>query len=229
VKKLLIALVVLVGLAVVADRVALNIAERQVATQIQHQGNLSGAPTVDITGFPFLTQAVAGHYSDVRISLTAAELGQPAGTRADVSLHGVRLPLSDVLSGSVKQIPVDQLDGSATLAYTLLAQQIGHGTTLSDAGDGLRISSTVDIAGQRFPVTATGTLRLEGRDLVIDVQHVSGAGVELPSFLVGQVSDALGLRYRIPALPFGLRLTGLRPTADGVAVTVAATNAVLGR
>jgi hypothetical protein len=229
VKKLLVALVVLVVLAVVADRVALNIAERQVATQIQHQADLSGAPGVDITGFPFLTQAVAGRYTDVRISLTAAELGQPAGTRADVSLRGVRLPLSDVLSGSVQQIPVDRVDGSATLAYPLLAQQIGPGTTLTPAGNGLRISSTVEIAGQRFPVTASGTVRLDGRDLVIDVQHASGAGVQLPSFLVSQVSAALGLRYRIPALPFGLRLTGLRPTADGIAVTVVATDAVLGR
>jgi hypothetical protein len=31
----------------------------------------------------------------------------------------------------------------------------------------------------------------------------------------------------VPALPFGLRLTGVRPTADGVVVDVAGTNTVL--
>ena len=228
-KKLLLALVVLLALAVVADRVAVSVAERQVASQIQHQGDLSGTPGVNITGFPFLTQAVAGRYRDVRISLTAADLGQPAGTRADVSLRGVRLPLSDVISGSVQQIPVDRVDGTATLSYALLAGQMGGDTALRQEGNGLRITRTVEVAGQRIPVTASGTVTLDGRDLVIDVQHASGAGVQLPEFLVGQVSDLLGLRYRIPALPFGLRLTGLRPTADGVVVTVAATNAVFGR
>jgi LmeA-like phospholipid-binding len=229
VRKLLIALLVLAVLAVVADRVAVTVAERQVASQIQHQADLAGPPSVEIGGFPFLTQAAAGRYSDVRIGLTAAELGQPAGTRADVSLHGVHLSLADVVSGTVQQIPIDRVDGSATLAYTLLANQIGPGTTLRQEGGGLQIASTVEIAGQRFPVTATGTVRLDGRDLVIDVQQASGAGVELPGFLVGRVSDLLGLRYRIPALPFGLRLTGLRAGPDGVVVTVAATDAVLSR
>jgi hypothetical protein len=229
VRKLVIALVVLVVLAVVADRVAVTVAEHQVATEIEHQADLSGAPGVDIAGFPFLTQAVAGRYTDVRITLTAADLGQPAGTRADVSLYGVHLPLSDALSGSVQQIPVDRVDGSATLSYTLLARQIGPDTTLRQDGDGLRIAGTVEVAGQRFPVTASGTVTVDGRDLVIDVQHASGAGVELPGFVVGQISHLLGLRYRIPALPFGLRVTGVRPAADGVVVTVAASGTVLGR
>jgi hypothetical protein len=229
VRKLLVLVVVLGALAVVADRVAVTVAERQVATEIQHQANLSGPPGVDIAGFPFLTQAVAGRYTDVRISLTAADLGQPAGTSADVSLLGVRLPLSTVLSRSVRQIPVDRVDGSATLSYALLAQRIGGDTTLRQEGNGLRITRTVEVAGRRFPVTASGTVRLEGRDLVVDVQHASGAGVQVPGFLIEQVSNLLRLRYQIPALPFGLRVTGVRPAADGVDVTVTATDTVLSR
>jgi hypothetical protein len=228
VKRLLIALVVLVALAVVADRVAVSVAERRVAGQIEDRANLAGAPGVDITGFPFLTQAAAGQYTDVRISLTAADLGQPAGTGASVSLHGVHLPLSDVLSRSVQQVPVDRVDGTATLAYSLLAQQIGAGTTLRKEGDGLRITRTVEVAGQRFPVTASGTVTLDGRDVVVDVQHASGAGVQLPDFLVGEVSRLLGVRYRIPPLPFGLRITGVHPADEGVVVTVAAQDTVFG-
>jgi hypothetical protein len=229
VRKLLVLVVVLAALAVVADRVAVSVAERKVATQLQSQGHLAGAPQVDITGFPFLTQAVQGRYRDVEIGLTSADLRQPEGTRADVSLRGVRLPLSAVLAGSVSRVPVDRVDGTATLSYALLAGRIGGDTTLRQDGDGLRITRTVELAGQRIPVTASGTVTLDGRDLVIDVEHAAGAGVQLPGFLVGRVNDLLALRYRIPALPFGLRVTGVRPAPDGVVVTVAATDTVLSR
>ena len=226
-KGLLITLVVLVGLAVVADRVGVGIAEKQVAEQIRSHGNLSGAPSVDITGFPFLTQAIAGDYEDVRISLSAADLGQPAGTSADVSLRGVHVPLSDVLSGSVQRIPVDSVAGRATVSYALLSEKLGGDTTLRREGSGLRITKTVHIAGFTLPLTAAGTVRLSGNDLLIDVQKASGVGASVPGFLVDQVSGLLDLRYPIPALPFGLKVTGVQPGADGVEVAVAATNTVL--
>jgi LmeA-like phospholipid-binding len=227
VKGLLIALVVLLGLAVAADRIAVGIAEDKVAEQLAAKGGLAGTPSVDIAGFPFLTQAVAGDYEDVRISLTAADLGQPAGTRADVRLHGVHVPLSSVLSGSVSEVPVDRIDGTATLSYGLLAAQLGGDTTLRREGDGLRITKTVEVLGYTLPLTAAGTVTLDGNDLVVDVQNASGAGVDVPGFLVDRVSDLLDIRYTVPALPFGLQLTGVQPADDGVDITVAAQDTVL--
>jgi hypothetical protein len=227
VKGLLITLVVLLGLAVVCDRVAVGFAEDKVAEQMASKGDLAGTPSVDIAGFPFLTQAFAGNYENVRISLTAHDLDQPAGTRADVRLHGVHVPLSSVLSGSVSEVPVDRIDGTATLSYELLAAQLGGDTTLRREGDGLRITKTVQIAGYTLPLTAAGTVTLDGDDLVVDVQKASGAGVDVPGFLVDQVSDLLDLRYTVPALPFGLQLTSVQPADDGVRVGVAAKDTVL--
>jgi LmeA-like phospholipid-binding len=230
VKALLITVVVLLGLlglAVVADRVAVGIAEDRVGQQLAEKGNLQGKPDVDIAGFPFLTQAVAGTYDDVRIALTAADLGQPEGTRADVSLRGVHVPLSDVLSGSVSQVPVDRIDGTATISYAFLAAQLGGDTTLRREGDQLRITKTVEYAGYTLPLTATGTVTLDGDQLVVDVEDASGAGVDVPRFLLSRVSNLLDLRYRIPALPFGLKLTSVQPGPDGVDVRVQATDAVL--
>ena len=226
-KGLLITLVVLLGLAVVADRVAVGFAEDQVAEQMASKGGLAGTPSVDIAGFPFLTQAFAGNYEDVRISLTAHDLGQPAGTRADVRLHGVHVPLKSVLSGSVSEVPVDRIDGTATLSYELLAAQLGGDTTLRREGDGLRITKTVEIAGYTLPLTAAGTVTLDGDDLVVDVQKASGAGVDVPGVLVDRVSDLLDLRYTVPALPFGLQLTSVQPADDGVRIGVAAKDTVL--
>ncbi len=226
-RALVVVLLLLGGLAVLADRVGVGIAEDRVAEVVEERGGLAGPPEVTIEGIPFLTQAIGGRYEQVRMSLTAADLGQPEGTRADVSLRGVHVPLSDVLSGSVEQVPVDRVDGTATLSYELLSLQLGPGTTLRPEGQGLRIERTVEIAGRALPLTAVGTLTLDGNDLVVDVAEAAGAGVELPGFLVDRASDALDLRYTVPALPFGLQLTGVAPGPDGVEVTVAATDTVL--
>ena len=227
-KALVVLLVLLLGLGLLADRVAVGVAEDRVARELAAEGGLDGTPEVDITGFPFLTQALAGRYDDVRIALTAEQLGQPAGTRADIALRGVQVPLSAVLAGSVRQVPVEHVDGTATLSYELLSAELGGDTTLRREGDGLRITRTVELLGQTIPLTATGTVTLDGNDLVIDVADAAGAGVDVPAILVDRVADLLDLRYAVPALPFGLRLTSVTPADDGVAVGVQATDTVIG-
>jgi hypothetical protein len=227
VKALLVVLVLLLGLVVLADRVALGVAEDRVATQLVEKGGLQGSPEVQITGFPFLTQALGGRYDDVRISLTAEQLGQPEGTRADIALHGVEVPLSSVLSGSVAEVPVERIDGTATLSYALISDQIGAGTELSREGDGLRITRTVEILGQSLRLTAAGQVGLEGSDLVVDVDEASGAGVDVPGFLLERAADLLDIRYTVPALPFGLELTDVTPAEDGVDIRVEAEETVL--
>lgn len=226
-KALLVVLLLVLGLLVLTDRVSVGYAEDQVAQQASEQGGLAGTPEVDIRGFPFLTQAVGGRYDEVAIALTAAELGQPEGTRADVVLRGVEVPLSDVLSGSVQQVPVERVDGTATLSYALLSAQLGADTELAREGDGLRITRTVEVLGQEVRLTATGQVTLDGDDLVVDVEEAAGAGVEVPDFLLERAADLLDLRYSVPALPFGLRLVDVRPADDGVVIRVEATDAVL--
>jgi hypothetical protein len=227
VKALLVVVVVLLGLAFVADRLTERWAEGYVADQLVEQAGLAAAPEVDARGFPFLTQAVAGRYDDVRISLTAEQLGQPEGTRADVALRGVRVPLSGVVSGAVEEIPVDRIDGTVTLSFALLSDQLGADTQLTREGGGLRITRTVEVLGRDLPLTATGQVRLDGGDLVVDVERASGAGLEIPGFLLDRAVDQLDLRYTVPELPFGLQLTGVRPAEDGVDLRVAATDVVL--
>ncbi len=226
-RALLVVLLVLAGLTVLADRVAVGIAEDRVAEQLAGRGGLVGTPDVDIAGFPFLTQAVRGRYDDVRIALDADELGQPAGTRAAVALRGVHVPLKAALAGSVTEVPVDRIDGTATLSYGLLAAELGSDTTLEPDDDGLRITRTVELLGYTLPVTAAGTVTLEDDQLVIDVADAAGAGVEIPSFLVGRVSDLLDLRYTVPQLPFDVQLTDVAPGSDGVDVRVEAADTVL--
>jgi hypothetical protein len=196
-----------------------------VAVALQDAGDLAGAPQVDVTGWPFLTQAVAGTYDEVHIALTAADLGQPEGTRADVTLRGVHLPLSDVLSGSVQEVPVDRVDGTATLSYALLSRELGADTTLERAGDGLRVTRTVEVLGYTVPLTAVGDVVLQGDELVVEVEEAEAAGVDVPDLVVDRAVQVLDLRYPV-RLPFGLQLTGVTPADDGVDVAVEATDTV---
>jgi hypothetical protein len=221
VRAIAVVLLLLAGLAVLADRVAVGVAEDRVATELASKGGLAGTPEVEIAGFPFLTQAIGGSYDDVRISLTAEQLGQPEGTRADVVLHGVEVPLSGALSGSVQEVPVERIDGTATLSYALISAQLGSDTRLEREGDGLRITRTVEVLGQRLRLTATGQVTLDGND------RASGAGIEIPGFLLERAVDLLDLRYPVPELPFGLQLTSVRPATDGVDIRVEAADTVL--
>lgn len=227
-RALIVILIAIGSVAVLADRATLLLVEDRVADRIAGAAGLPGAPEVDIEGFPFLTQAMAGTYDEVQISLTADELGQPEGTTAVVVLRGVEVPLADVLSGSVREIPVEQIDGTATLAYELLSRELGPDTELVREGDGLRITRTVELLGQQVPLTAAGDVTLEGDDLLIDVEQAAGAGVDIPGFIVERADELLDLRYTIPPLPFGLELTGVTPAEDGVVVDLAAEGAVIG-
>jgi hypothetical protein len=227
VKALLVVALLLLGLAFLLDRLAEGAAEDRVATELAARGGLTGTPEVDITGFPFLTQAIGGSYDDVRISLTAGQLGQPEGTRADIALHGVQVPLSAVLSGSLAEVPVDRIDGTATLSYALISSELGQDTELTREGERLRITRTVEVLGQELRLTAVGEVSLDGSDLVVDVQEAAGAGVEVPGFLVDRAADLLDLRYPVPALPFGLQVTSVRPAAEGVDVGLEAVDTVL--
>jgi len=228
VRVLLILLVLLGSLLVVADRVAVSVAEDRVADRIAEQADLRGPPEVDIPGVPFLTQALAGRYDEVRIALTAADLGQPGGTDADVVLRGAEVPLSDVLAGSVQQVPVERVDGTVTLPYDLLAAQFPGVTRLEREGDGLRVTGTVELLGREVELTATGDVVLDGADLVVDVEEAGGVGVDLPDVVVDRASDLLDLRYTVPPLAFGLQLTDVRPADDGVVVDVEAVDTVVG-
>ena len=225
-RGLLVLLFVLGALLVVVDRVGVAVAEDRVAESIAQQAGLAAPPTVDVIGFPILDDALRGRYDEVRVAFDAEDLGQPEGTRADVVLRGAEVPLSELL-GTVERVPVQRLEGTATVTYELLAAELGGDTRLERDGNGLRLTRTVELLGQQVPLTASGTVTLEGADLVVDVEDAAGAGVELPDLVVDQAGDLLDLRYTVPPLPYGLQLSAVRPAQDGVVIDLEATGTVL--
>jgi hypothetical protein len=112
VKVTVITLIVLVGVLVAADYGLAAAAEYQVSKKMRTELNLASDQSVDIHGFPFITQAISGDYHDISINA----VGVPAENtlrdlEIDADLHDVRVKLSDLLSGNVNTIKVDEVDG----------------------------------------------------------------------------------------------------------------------
>jgi hypothetical protein len=226
--KALVGLVVLLVVALAADRVGVEYAEQRVATQLQEELALSAPPGVEINGFPVLTQAVAGRYDDVRLTLSEADLGELSGLDVVVGLEGLHLPLSELFSENVEAVPVDRVEGTVSVPYAEVAAQIGEGVAVANGPDGVVVTQTLEVLGQDVEVSGTGQLLVAGPDEIgVTVVGLSLAGVEIPDFLIEQLQDQLSFVYIVPPLPFGLQITEVVATDGGFDISAAAEDTVL--
>lgn len=225
-RAVLIAVLVLLGLVIAADRILVVVSEDLLADAIQDEGQLPGEPDISIEGFPFLTQAIGGRYDSVRVGIDVAALGLPPGATADIQLLGAQVPLSSVLSGSVTSVPVDKVVGTVTFPFDYIGEQLG-GATVTRDGSGLRVETTVSLLGQDFDVAATAELSLVGREVVLTASNVEGFGAELPDEVTDVVLDLLDISLPVPELPFGLVFTGIQVVGDGMQVIAEGAGIVL--
>lgn len=225
-RALLIAVLVLLGLAVAADRVLVALSEDLLAGAIQEEGQLPAEPDISIEGFPFLTQAINGRYDSVRVGLDVAALGLPPGATADIQLQGAQVPLKAVFSRSVSSVPVDKVVGAVTFPFDYIGEQLG-GATVARDGSGMRVETTVSLLGQDFPVAATAELALVGGEVALTASNVEGLGTELPDEVTAVVLDLLDVNIPVPELPFGLMFTGIQVVEHGMQVVAEGSNIVL--
>jgi hypothetical protein len=124
VKITAITVIVLAAVLVGADYGLAAAAEYQVSKKMRTELNLSSDPSVDINGFPFITQAIAGDYRDIAINAVGIPAGDLHDLEIDADLDGVHEPLSDVLSGNITSIRVDQLQGEVKVKATDIGRLI---------------------------------------------------------------------------------------------------------
>src|SRR5215467_5328181 len=112
-RKLLIALFILVVLVIAVDRIGVVLAEDQIASRIATAYNLPTDPGVSITGFPFLTQVVTGNYQ--QIDVTADQVQADGATLHDLNVHltGVHATISQLLGSGTSTVTADRAAGSA--------------------------------------------------------------------------------------------------------------------
>ncbi|SDL01648.1 Protein of unknown function [Nonomuraea maritima] len=214
-RKLIISLIVLILVLVALDRVAVAGVQRDLANRIAASADLSGTPTVTIEGVPFLTQALSGHYPEVRFDLgTLTYGGVPVRDLRGVA-YDVTAPLGDILRNRP-----DVRAGRVTVSGTLTKQTLDR-----FAPDGIKIGSD----GRRL--TASGEVMVGANKLKIDATmrvEVTDGRIRLRAEKVEGVPDAVAqlMTFDLPfdGLPFDVRLTRVRSVPLGLEFTATATD-----
>jgi LmeA-like phospholipid-binding len=207
-----------------ADRYAESRAEQYASGVVSQSIATTSAPTVDIKGFPFLTQLYTGTLDEVTATAAGAKLeGIPV---TDVTVEATQV---DVRPPAGKQPTAGHATVAATIPTSSLETVVKDktGLTVKLAVDGSSIKASGEVL--KLPLTLTLVPRVENGKLLVDAQQLSLGGREitpqsLPPSLRGRVS---GIEIPVQGLPKGLSLSradvvpaGLRITADGTNVTV---------
>lgn len=229
-RRIVIALVVLAALLVIADRVGVVLAERALADQIRTELDLQQTPEVSIRGVPFLTQAIAGRYQEVRVGMPDVDSGPLQNIGVDARLLGVHAPLGEVLRRQVDEVPVDRITGDLTVGYADLARASGiSALRITREGDALRLSGSVPVLGRQVDASAVGRVEVVGNDIAINAERAEIAGVEVPRTALDVAARLLSFRVSPRGLPLSLRITGVRTGDRSLEVTAESDDAVLRR
>ncbi|MFJ9997930.1 LmeA family phospholipid-binding protein [Streptomyces werraensis] len=231
---LLVVAVVLGGIFVIVDRVAVHFAEGEAADRVRATEGLASTPDVDIRGFPFLTQVLGGSFDEVRVGISDYEAGAGEGGRT-IRIADLRADLRGVeFSGDFGSAVADSATGTATVAYDELLRnakaeptQVAPGITaevvaLSDGGNGkIKVALETTVLGTKLPepVTVLSSVTVVDGNTVrvrADALPVLG-GVEIAESRVRRITD---FEQKIDGLPGGISLETVRAAADGVDVTV---------
>ncbi|WLW54009.1 DUF2993 domain-containing protein [Streptomyces sp. YU58] len=230
---LLIVAVILGGLFVVADRVAVNFAEGEVADRLKTQEGLASTPDVSIEGFPFLTQVAGGELDDVRVGMKDYE--------ADTGTGGQRIRIDDLqanmrgvaFSGDYSSATANAASGTASITYAELLKTAASEETelplgitakvvgLSDGGNG-KIKVDVKVSALQQPVSVLSTVTVDGDTVRVHADSIpSFGGIQAAENEVRSITD---FEQKIEGLPGGIKLDTVRAAQNGVDITVKGSN-----
>ncbi|WP_159400909.1 DUF2993 domain-containing protein [Streptomyces sp. NRRL B-24484] len=222
--KATIGLAALAGLLAGADRVAVGVAEDEAADRLAGSGRMAQRPTVHIDGFPFLTQALAKEFDDVRLSGEGMTVGNGS---QQVALRSFSARLSGVSVGDgYRSATVRHGSGTGLISYAdaarLAAPQSGvpgaDRLELSYGGPGKVKASLMGVS------VGQGDVHSSGNTITADGFRLTG----MASVLNGALGGKLGARsFTLTELPAGLNLSGAVPEPDGLRLTFQGENVSL--
>ncbi|MCW7942265.1 hypothetical protein AAW14_09420 [Streptomyces hygroscopicus] len=230
---LLIVVVVLGGLFVIADRVAVHFAEDEAADKLRTTESLATAPDVSIKGFPFLTQVADGELDDVEVGIKNYDATTGNGgdkIRIDdlhAQMKGVRF------SGNFSSATATDATGTALITYDELLKtakseptRVAPGVTarvigLSDGGNGkIKVAVEATVLGVKLPnpVFVLSSATVQGNTVRVHADALPKfGGVEPAETRVRAITD---FQQRIDQLPGGIRLDKVQAAQNGVEITV---------
>ena len=226
---LLVVLLVLIVALVAADVVVSKAAEGGIAKRVQQSGGFATPPEVEVRGRPFLVQVVRGRYRDVVVRATDIPAGELRFASLVTQLSGVQVPLSAVVSGERRPVPVERVSARAVVSYEALTGVVRQrGLRVVPASDGLvRVTGGVQVLGRTLEASAVSRPVLEGSEIVVTAERFEVGNAVADSLLSRALGNRLDFRVALGSLPYGLELTSLRAGSDGVVLTAGATDTVL--
>ncbi|WP_320785024.1 DUF2993 domain-containing protein [Streptomyces sp. CRN 30] len=230
---LLIVVVVLGGLFVAADRLAVNFAEGEVADKLKAQEDLDTTPDVSINGFPFLTQVVASELDDVEVTMDGYEATAGKGSEK-VRIDDLKAHMKGVeFSGDYSRATAATATGTASVSYAELLKaagsdqaQITPGVTagivgLSDGGNGkIDVAVEATVLGTKLPepIHVLSSVTVKDNKVGVSADSLPSFGdVSLSDAQIRQITD---FQQAIDELPGGIRLDKVEAAKNGVEITV---------
>jgi hypothetical protein len=237
---LLIVAVVLGGLFVIADRVAVGFAEDEAAEKVRTTEGLASAPDVSIKGFPFLTQVASGELDGVEIGIEDYEAPTGNGDET-IRISDLKADMRGVaFSSDFSSATAQSATGTATIAYDELLKAAKSGPTdvapgvsaqvvgLSDGGNGkIKVTVEATVLGTKLPepVDVLSTVTAKGDTVKVHADNLpSFAGVDVAE---GQVRAITDFEQKIDGLPGGIQLDKVQAAKSGVEITVKGSNVEL--
>jgi LmeA-like phospholipid-binding len=208
-----ITLIVIILLLVGADRAAAAYAENDMASQFQSSLDLSGKPSVNIAGFPFLTQVAARNFKTVNISAS----NETAGTGGVLEISSLKAVVHGMHFHGTNSATLDQFNASALVTFSALSKAGGipQGITLASDGPN-KIKANISIGPLSetavAQVTQTGSNQINIK--IID------AG-DIPTDLLGNLAN---FNVSLPKLPAGVKIQSVSVTQQGLNVTASGQN-----
>ena len=215
-RRWLIALVVLIVVLVGADFGAKAIAESAIASKIDSSG-LGTKPSVDIHGFPFLTQVASRDLSQIDINASNFTVKQVVISSLHATATGVHV------NGSFNGGTVDKINGTVVVSFATVTNLIPiPGLTVSadpaDGPDAIKFDSSLGGAVGKIEHPSTN---------VIKVQVGNLTGLAGLASLIGGSAIASSYTFSIPKLPAGLVVRSISVTSQGIVATASAQNTTL--
>ncbi|WP_146259007.1 LmeA family phospholipid-binding protein [Streptomyces tateyamensis] len=222
--KAAIAVSVLGGLLVGADRIALSVAEGRAADRLAGHQGITGKPSVSIGDFPFLPDLLDKHLGSVHL---AAGQMQLSGAGQSFQLEGFSAQLNGVqVDDKLTGATVATGTGSGRIGYQEVQRLMGLDSraTIGYGGPGL-LKVGYQVLGQH--VSTTVKLRTDHNRILVDsVGDVPALG-GLPG-VSGLVGSAIGSKsFDLQGLPVGLNLKSVVPQSDGLQLDFEGSNVQL--
>jgi hypothetical protein len=205
-RKLLIAVVILVLLGAGADFAAARIFEDRVTDALQREYDLGRRPVVQVRDFPFLPHLATGRFSTIDVAATDAKAKGVNAAQLQLTLHGVRVP-REVMLGDGGRVTVERADGTIELTEAevnrLLADRL-QGGRLRIKDDGVEVRAELPLVGQAL---VTGKLGARGGEVTFTPDEIRlGEQGPLDPAAEDLLSDRFTFQVPLPELPAGVRL-----------------------